>query len=40
MENWYIIKYRIKNIQSYTKPVMNARFSVRRKAMREVVRGV
>lgn len=38
METWYIIKYRIENIQSYTKPVMNARFSVRHKPMIEALR--
>lgn len=37
-ETWYIIKYRIENIQSYTKPVMNARFSVRHKPMMEAIR--
>ncbi|PWM14782.1 MAG: hypothetical protein DBX97_22840 [Collinsella tanakaei] len=38
METWHIIKYRIENIQSYTKPIMNARFSVRHGAMLEAIR--
>lgn len=38
MEMWHIIKYRIENLQSYTKPVMNARFSVRHGAMLEAIR--
>ncbi|MEM5780966.1 MAG: GntR family transcriptional regulator [Lawsonibacter sp.] len=38
MEMWHIIKYRIENIQSYTKPVMNARLSVRHKPMLEALR--
>lgn len=38
MDTWHIIKYRIENLQSYTKPVMNARFSVRHGAMLEAIR--
>lgn len=38
METWHIIKYRIENIQSYTKPIMNARFSVRHGTMLEAIR--
>lgn len=38
LETWHIIKYRIENLQSYTKPVMNARFSVRHGAMLEALR--
>ena len=37
-DTWHIIKYRIENLQSYTKPVMNARFSVRHGAMLEAIR--
>lgn len=38
MDTWHIIKYRIENLQPYTKPVMNARFSVRHGAMLEAIR--
>ncbi|MGI5963043.1 MAG: GntR family transcriptional regulator [Lawsonibacter sp.] len=33
MEMWNTIKYRIENIQSYTKPAMNPRISIRHKPM-------
>lgn len=39
MEMWYIVKYRIENIQAKTKPVMNARMSDRHRAMLEALRG-
>ena len=38
MEMWNVIKYRIENIQSYTKPVMNARVSDRHRPMLEAMR--
>ena len=38
MEMWNVIKYRIENIQSYTKPVMNARVSVRHRGMLDAIR--
>ena len=38
MEMWNVIKYRIENIQSYTKPVMNTRVSIRHHAMLEAMR--
>mgnify|MGYP001038722477 FL=1 len=38
LEIWNTIKYRIECIQSYTKPVMNARMSVRHKDMLEALR--
>ena len=38
MEMWDIIKYRIENIQSYTKPTMNARLVFRHKPMLDAAR--
>lgn len=38
LEIWNTIKYRIECIQSYTKPVMNSRMSVRHKDMLEALR--
>ena len=37
MEMWNVIKYRIENIQSYTKPVMNMRVSIRHRSMLEAM---